>query len=76
MEIDRVIEVVADSLCTDTTGITATTNIADDLNADSLDAVEIQMDLEDEFDVQIPDEDMEKLKTIQDIVNYLTGLGK
>ncbi len=47
------------------------TSIMDDLDADSLDAVEVMMALEDEFDIEIPDEDAEKFKNIGDIVRYI-----
>jgi acyl carrier protein len=51
--------------------ITPETSMMKDLDADSLDAVEIMMELEDEFDIEIPDEDAESFKTIGDIVKYV-----
>ena len=48
----------------------------DDLGADSLDIVELVMAMEEEFDLEIPDEDAEKLKTVADVTNYLQGKGK
>ena len=51
--------------------ITMETSIMDDLDADSLDAVEVMMALEDEFDIEIPDEDAEEFKNIGDIVRYI-----
>lgn len=51
--------------------ITLETSMMKDLDADSLDAVEIMMELEDEFDIEIPDEDAESFKTIGDIVKYV-----
>lgn len=51
--------------------ITMETSIMDDLEADSLDAVEVMMDIEDEFDIEIPDEDAEEFKNIADIVKYI-----
>ena len=51
--------------------ITPETSMMKDLDADSLDAVEIMMELEDEFDIEIPDEDAEKFKTIGDIVKFV-----
>ena len=53
--------------------ITMETSIMDDLDADSLDAVEVMMALEDEFDIEIPDEDAEEFKNIGDIVRYIEG---
>ncbi len=51
--------------------ITETTSLMDDLEADSLDAVEIVMSIEDEFGIEIPDEDAESFKNVGDIVNYI-----
>lgn len=47
----------------------------DDLGADSLDIVELVMAMEEEFDIEIPDEDAEKLKTVQDVTSYVQGKG-
>ncbi|MFZ8933165.1 MAG: acyl carrier protein, partial [Bacteriovoracaceae bacterium] len=47
------------------------TNFVDDLNLDSLDIVELMMKMEDDFGVEIPEEDAEKLKTVNDVVTYL-----
>ena len=55
----------------DISEITETTSLADDLEADSLDAVEIIMSIEDEFDIEILDEDIENFKYIGDIVDYI-----
>jgi acyl carrier protein len=49
------------------------TSLMKDLEADSLDAVEVMMDIEDEFDIKIPDEDAENFKNINDIVDYVKG---
>jgi acyl carrier protein len=51
--------------------ITLTTNIRDDLGADSLDAVDMLMSLEDEFDLEIPDEAGDKIRTVGDLVTYI-----
>lgn len=51
--------------------ITMDVSIADDLGADSLDLVDLLMSIEDEFDVEIPDEDVEKIKTVGDLVHYV-----
>ena len=56
--------------------VTATASIVDDLGADSLDVVEIVMALEEEFEIEIPDEDAEKIKTVQQIVDYIEEKGK
>ncbi|MEA1975497.1 MAG: acyl carrier protein [Bacillota bacterium] len=54
-----------------TTEISLTSNLADDLNADSLDAVEIIMEVEDAFEIEIPDEIAEKIETLEDILEHL-----
>jgi acyl carrier protein len=69
---DKVVEIVRDQLgVEDDVVITKETSMMKDLEADSLDAVEIIMAFEDEFDVEIPDEDAEKFANIGDIVAYL-----
>lgn len=69
---DKVVEIVADQLGLDSIDdITPETSLMKDLEADSLDAVEIIMALEDEFDIEVPDEDAEKFKNIGDIANYI-----
>ena len=57
----------------DVEGITLETSLMKDLEADSLDAAEIMMALEDEFEITIPDEDAEKFANIGDIVSYVEG---
>ncbi len=51
--------------------ITLNTNIVDDLGADSLDVVDMLMSLEDEFDIEIPDEEIEKIRTVGELVAYI-----
>ncbi|MBE6798196.1 MAG: acyl carrier protein [Ruminococcaceae bacterium] len=51
--------------------VTMNSNIAEDLGADSLDVVDLIMSIEDEFDVEVPDEDIEGIKTVGDVVNYI-----
>ncbi|MCL2489015.1 MAG: acyl carrier protein [Oscillospiraceae bacterium] len=51
--------------------ITPATSISDDLGADSLDVVDMLMSLEDEFDVEIPDEEIERIRTVADLVTYI-----
>lgn len=55
----------------DMDSLTMNTNVADDLGADSLDVVEVLMSIEDEFKVEIPDEEIENIKTIGDLVTYI-----
>lgn len=74
MLFDKIKEVVAEQLeVEDVEGITRETSLMEDLEADSLDAVEIMMALEDEFEIEIPDEDAEAFKSVGDIVEYIEG---
>lgn len=72
MIFDKVVEIIVEQLGLDSPdNITSETSLMKDLEADSLDAVEIIMALEDEFGVEIPDEDAEKFKNIGDIAKYI-----
>ena len=68
---DKVKEILCDQLDVEEDAVTAEANIVDDLGADSRDFVDLVMSLEDEFNVEIPDEDVEGIKTVGDIVKYL-----
>jgi acyl carrier protein len=67
----KVQAVVSDKLDVDASKVTPEASFANDLGADSLDVVELVMALEEEFTVEIPDEEAEKLQTVQDVVNYI-----
>ena len=71
MEFDKVAEILAEQLDADKEDKTADTRIAEDLNADSLDVVELLMAIEDEFEITIPDEEIENLKTVGDVADYI-----
>ncbi len=71
MIFEKVVNIIAEQLNVDADDITMETSMMKDLEADSLDAVEIMMALEDEFGVSIPDEDAETFKNIGDIVRYV-----
>ncbi len=71
MVLDKVKEIICDQLGVDADSIEMNTSVTDDLNADSLDMVETLMAIEDEFDIEIPDEEVEALKTVGDLVNYI-----
>lgn len=71
MTLDKVITIVADQLGKDAAGITAETSMQDDLGADSLDAVEIIMALEDEFGIEIPDEEAQTFNNIGEIAQFI-----
>lgn len=67
----KVKEVILDNLSCDEADVTLKASLTEDLGADSLDAVELNMALEDAFDVKIPDEALEQMKTVGDIVSYI-----
>ena len=67
----RVKEIIMNQLAVNPEQLTPEASFIDDLGADSLDTVELIMALEDEFSVKIPDEDAEKILTVQDAINYL-----
>lgn len=71
----KVTEITIDQLGVDREQATPTASIVDDLAADSLDCIELLMSLEEEFGISIPEEDAEKLKTINDAVDYLISRG-
>jgi acyl carrier protein len=67
----RVKEIIAEQLGVDEAQVTGEASFMDDLGADSLDTVELVMALEEEFDIEISDEDAEKIQTVQDAVDYI-----
>jgi len=71
MTFEKIAAIIAEQLDVDVDEIQMDTNIIDDLGADSLDIVDLVMTMEDEFDLEIPDEDIENVRTIADIVKYL-----
>ena len=68
---EKICELLADKFDADASAMTMETSIKDDLNADSLDVVELMMDMEDNFGIKISDEEAMKLSTIGDIVKYI-----
>lgn len=68
----RVREIVAEQLERDVKEVTNTASFVDDLGADSLDIVELVMKMEEEFGIEIPDEEAEKIKTVNDVIQYIT----
>lgn len=68
---DKVIKLVSEATKIDVSSIKADTSFIDDLNLDSLDMVELMMKMEDEFGVEIPEDETEGLKTIGDVINYI-----
>ena len=70
---DKVNEIIVEQLGVDAGEVKDAASFIDDLGADSLDTVELVMAFEEEFDIEIPDEDAEKLNTVGDAVKYLEG---
>ncbi|MDD6763431.1 MAG: acyl carrier protein [Clostridiales bacterium] len=70
-EFEKVKSVIVDLLKAEESDITLESSFVDDLGADSLDLVELIMGLETEFDIEIPDEDAEKIQTVGDAVEYI-----
>ena len=71
MEFEKLKEIIADVLNVEADDITEDTKFVDDLGADSLDIFQIIMGIEEEFDIEIPDEEAEKISTVNDAVNYI-----
>ncbi len=73
--LEKLKEVIEDKLNAEGMEITEETNFKEDLNADSLDLFELVMALEDRFGTEIPSEDLEKLETVGDVMEYLASKG-
>ena len=70
----KVIEIVSEQMGVDKSEITRETSFINDLNADSLDTVELVMEFEDEFDMSIPDEEAEKIQTVGAAIDYIVSV--
>ena len=68
----KVIDIVAEQMGVDKSEITRETSFTNDLNADSLDTVELVMEFEDEFETSIPDEEAEKIQTVGQAIDYIS----
>lgn len=71
MVFEKVRDILCDQLDVEEENVTLEANITDDLGADSLDIVDLVMSLEEEFDCEIPDEEVENIKTVGDIVKHI-----
>ena len=71
MIFDKVKEIIVDQLDADENDVTQDASIRDDLGADSLDVVDLVMSIEEEFDIEVPDEEVANMKTVGDIVKYI-----
>ena len=70
----KMIDIIVEQLSVDKEKVVAGASFVDDLGADSLDLVELIMAMEEEFDVEIPDEEAEKITTVQDAIDYVAKL--
>ena len=73
---ERVKQIIVEQLGVDEAEVTANASFVDDLGADSLDTVELVMAFEEAFEIEIPDEDAEKIRTVQDAVSYIDAHAK
>ena len=71
MEFEKIQQIIAEVLNIDPQEITMDTTFVDDLGADSLDVVDLLMSIEDEFEVEVPDEEIENIKTVGSLVSYI-----
>ena len=69
--LDKIKSIVVDQLGVDEDQVTEDASFVHDLGADSLDTVELIMAFEEEFDIEIPDEDAQKIKTVKDVIEYI-----
>lgn len=73
---EKVIDIISEQMGVDKSEITRETSFINDLNADSLDTVELVMEFEDEFDMSIPDEEAEKIQTVGAAIDYLVNIAQ
>ena len=73
---DKVIEIISEQMSAEKSEITRETSFINDLNADSLDTVELVMEFEDEFDMSIPDEEAEKIQTVGAAIDYIVNIAQ
>ena len=73
---EKVREIIVDTLSCEMDEVTMEADLSEDLGADSLDVVDLLMSIEDEFEVEIPDEEVENIKTVGALVEYIEGHSK
>ena len=71
MVLEKVKAILSEQFDVEEDSITPDTNLSEDLEADSLDVVDLLMSIEDEFEIEVPDEEIENIKTVGDIVKYI-----
>ncbi|MHC4158920.1 MAG: acyl carrier protein [Planctomycetota bacterium] len=72
----KVVEIISEQMGVDKSEVTRETSFINDLNADSLDTVELVMEFEDEFNMSIPDEEAEKIQTVGAAVDYIANIAR
>lgn len=70
---EKMVDIIAEQLSVDKEKVVANASFVDDLGADSLDLVELIMAMEEGYDIEIPDEDAEKIATVQDAIDYVAN---
>ena len=73
--LEKIVEIIAEQLSVDADTITEASSFKEDLGADSLDLFELVMSLEEEYEIEIPSEDLEKIATVNDVMEYLNAKG-
>lgn len=74
MVFEKIRAILAEQLDVEEDEITMESSIAEDLGADSLDVVDLIMSIEDEFEIEVPDDQVENIKTVGDVVNYIESM--
>lgn len=74
MVFEKIRAILCEQLDIEEDQVTMESNIAEDLGADSLDVVDLVMSIEDEFDLEVPDDQVENIKTVGDVVNYIENM--
>lgn len=71
MALEKIKKILSEQFSVDESTITPSTDIAEDLGADSLDVVDIMMSIEDEFEMEVPDEAIDSIRTVEELVNFV-----
>ena len=74
MVFEKIRAILCEQLDVEEDAVTMESNIAEDLGADSLDVVDLVMSIEDEFEIEVPDDQVENIKTVGDVVNYIENM--
>lgn len=74
MTFEKIRTILSEQLSVEEDKITLSSNIIDDLGADSLDLVDMAMTVEDEFGIELPEEMLEKVQTVEDVINYIDNI--